>query len=153
MKWTLEQMHRIEDLQRWYRQKTDRLFEALENGKVKIESYWDDCRKLIKNVRSDNSLREWQIVFENMENIINNKYIDRLEVVEMKKFRTYLEKWINGEKVRGINVSLYDIQECVRIYNAMVQKEKPSFINGKVKEILDKCNIKTVEEGIGWRVA
>ena len=76
MKWTLEQMHRIEDLQRWYRQKTDRLFEALENGKVKIESYWDDCRKLVKNVRSDNSLREWQIVFENMENIINNKYID-----------------------------------------------------------------------------
>ena len=76
MKWTLEQMHRIEDLQRWYRQKTDRLLEALENGKVKIESYWDDCRKLVKNVRSDNSLREWQIVFENMENIINNKYMD-----------------------------------------------------------------------------
>lgn len=74
MKWTLEQMHRIEDLQRWYRQKTDKLLEALENGKVKIESYWDDCRKLIKNVRSDNSLREWQIVFENMENIILNRY-------------------------------------------------------------------------------
>ena len=74
MKWTLEQMHRIEDLQRWYRQKTDRLLEALENEKVKIESYWDDCRKLVKNVRSDNSLREWQIVFENMENIILNRY-------------------------------------------------------------------------------
>ena len=74
MKWTLEQMHRIEDLQRLYRQKTDRLLEALENGKVKIESYWDDCRKLVKNVRSDNSLREWQIVFENMENIIMNRY-------------------------------------------------------------------------------
>ena len=71
----------------------------------------------------------------------------------MKKFRTYLEKWINGEKVRGINVSLYDIQECVRIYTAMVQKEKPSFINGKVKEILDICGIKTVVEGIGWRIA
>ena len=71
----------------------------------------------------------------------------------MKKFRTYLEKWTNGEKVRGINVSLYDVQECVRIYNAIVQKEKPSFINGKVKEILDKCGIKTKVEGIGWRVA
>ena len=56
-------------------------------------------------------------------------------------------------KVRGINVSLYDIQECVRIYNAMVRKEKPEFINGKVKEILDKCGIKTVVEGIGWRIA
>ena len=76
MKWTLEQMHRIEDLQRWYRQKTDILLEALENGKVKIESYWDDCRKLCKSIRSDSQLREWQIVFENMENIINNKYVD-----------------------------------------------------------------------------
>ena len=71
----------------------------------------------------------------------------------MKKFRTYLEKWTNGEKVRGINVSLYDIQECIRVYNAMVRKEKPEFINGKVKEIMDKCKIKTVIEGIGWRVA
>ena len=70
----------------------------------------------------------------------------------MKKLRTYLTKWIDGQKVRGINVSLYDVQECVRIYNAMVRKEKPEFINGKVKEILDKCNIKTVTEGIGWRV-
>ena len=71
----------------------------------------------------------------------------------MKKLKSYLMKWMDGQKVRGINVSLYDIQECVRIYNAMVRKEKPEFINGKVKEILDKCNIKTVEEGIGWRVA
>lgn len=70
----------------------------------------------------------------------------------MKKLKSYLMKWMDGQKVRGINVSLYDIQECVRIYNAMVRKEKPEFINGKVKEILDKCNIKTVEEGIGWRV-
>ena len=41
----------------------------------------------------------------------------------MKKLKSYLEKWIAGEKVRGINISLYDIQECVKIYNAMVQKE------------------------------
>lgn len=71
----------------------------------------------------------------------------------MKKLKSYLMKWMDGQKVRGINVSLYDIQECVRIYNAMVRKEKPEFINGKVKEILDKCGIKTVVEGIGWRVA
>lgn len=71
----------------------------------------------------------------------------------MKKLKSYLMKWMDGQKVRGINVSLYDIQECVRIYNAMVRKEKPEFINGKVKEILDKCGIKTVVEGIGWRIA
>ena len=71
----------------------------------------------------------------------------------MKKLKSYLEKWMDGQKIRGINVSLYDIQECVRLYNAMVRKENPEFINGKVKEILDKCGIKTVVEGIGWRVA
>ena len=71
----------------------------------------------------------------------------------MKKLKSYLMKWMDGQKVRGINVSLYDIQECVRIYNEMVRKENPEFINGKVKEILDKCGIKTVVEGIGWRIA
>ena len=71
----------------------------------------------------------------------------------MKKLKSYLMKWMDGQKVRGINVSLYDIQECVRICNAMIRKEKPEFINGKIKEILDKCEIKTVTEGIGWRVA
>ena len=70
----------------------------------------------------------------------------------MKKLREYLIKWTDWQKVRGINVSLHDIQECIRVYNAIVRKEKPEFINGKVKEILDKCNIKTVTEGIGWRV-
>ena len=71
----------------------------------------------------------------------------------MKKLREYLIKWTDGQKVRGINVSVYDIEECIRVYNAIIRKEKPSFINGNVKEILDKCNIKTVTEAIGWRVA
>lgn len=71
----------------------------------------------------------------------------------MKKFKEYIEKWLNGQKVRGIQVSLLDIRECVRIYNAMVRNEKPEFINCKVKEILDKCKIETVVEGIGWRIA
>ena len=71
----------------------------------------------------------------------------------MKKLREYIIKWIDGQRVKGINVSLYDVEECIRIYNAIVRKEKPEFINGKVKEILDRCKIKTVEEGIGWRVA
>lgn len=71
----------------------------------------------------------------------------------MKKFRAYIEKWLNGEKVRSIDVSLHDIHECIRVYNAIVTKEDTKFINGKVKEILDKCNIKTVECGIGWKVA
>ena len=47
----------------------------------------------------------------------------------MKKFRTYIEKWLNGKKVRGVNVSLYDIQECIRVYNAFLTKENTGFIN------------------------
>ena len=71
----------------------------------------------------------------------------------MKKLREYLIKWTNGQRVRGINITPYDVKECIRVYNAMVRNEKPEFINGKVKEILDKCKIKTVEKGIGWSVA
>ena len=71
----------------------------------------------------------------------------------MKKLREYLIKWTDGQKVRGINVTPYDVEECIRVYNTIVRKEKPEFINEKVKEILDKCKIKTVVEGIGWRVA
>ena len=71
----------------------------------------------------------------------------------MKKFRTYIEKWLNGKKVKNIDVSLYDIQECIRVYNAILTKENTEFINGKVKKILDKCHIQTVECGIGWKVA
>ena len=71
----------------------------------------------------------------------------------MKKLREYLIKWTDGQKVRGITVTPYDVEECIRVYNAIVRKEKPEFINGKVKEILDKCKIETVEKGIGWRVA
>ena len=69
----------------------------------------------------------------------------------MERLKGYIEKWLDGQKVRGIQVSLFDIRECVRIYNAMVRNEKPEFINGK--EILDKCKIETVVEGIGWRIA
>ena len=70
----------------------------------------------------------------------------------MKKLKLYIEKWATGEQIRGMALSLYDIQECIRIYNAIARKQKPEFISGKVKEILDKCGIRTVHEGIGWRV-
>ena len=71
----------------------------------------------------------------------------------MKKLKGYIEKWLNGEKVKGIDVSAYDIQECINVYNGIARREKPKFINGKVKEVLNKCNIKTIDCGIGWEVA
>ena len=71
----------------------------------------------------------------------------------MKRFRNYIEKWLKGETAKGIYVTLYDIDCCIRIYNSIARKEKPEFINSKVKEILDICGIKTTPKGIGWKVA
>ena len=70
----------------------------------------------------------------------------------IKKFKEYLDKWLAGETVKGINITLTTIRECELIYNALDRGERPAFINGTVKEILDECGIKTVEYGIGWRV-
>lgn len=70
----------------------------------------------------------------------------------MKKLRFYLETWMDGRKVPGINASLCDIHACIDVYNAMVRKEKPEFISGVVKEVLDRCGINTAPCGIGWKV-
>ena len=34
----------------------------------------------------------------------------------MKKLREYIIKWTDGQKVRGINVTPYDVEECIRVY-------------------------------------
>ena len=70
----------------------------------------------------------------------------------MKKLKKYLDKWLNGQKTNGIYVTPEDIFECLWVYNTIASGEKPKFINSKVKEVLDKCNIKTVIDGIGWKV-
>lgn len=71
----------------------------------------------------------------------------------MKKLKSYIATWLDGKHIKGINITPEEIWECVDIYNAIVKKGKPEFISGNVKKILDKCGIKTVEKGIGWRVA
>ena len=71
----------------------------------------------------------------------------------MEKLRLYIEKWIDGKKVKNINVTLYDINECIYIYNSILEnRNNIEFINGKVKKILDICNIKTIEYGTGWKI-
>lgn len=93
---------------------------------------------------------------ERMNNIQTGKWFIltiRKENVMMKKLRKWIETWIEGKTVKGIkNVPPATILELIDIYNATVRKEKPTFINGTVKEILDKCGIKTVIDGIGWRI-
>ena len=71
----------------------------------------------------------------------------------MGKLKSYIIRWIYGKTIKGIEISLYDVYECIDIYAAIARKEKPGFINEKVKEVLDKCGIKTVVYGIGWKIA
>lgn len=70
----------------------------------------------------------------------------------MKKLKSYLERWFNGKKVKGIDVSLVDIRVICDLYNSMIAGEKPSFISGKAKEVLDSCGIKIEPCGVGWKV-
>lgn len=70
----------------------------------------------------------------------------------MKKLREYIEQWLDGKQIKGMHVTLLDIHELIDIYNAIIRKEKPEFINGDVKKILDKCGIKSKEHGIGWKI-
>lgn len=70
----------------------------------------------------------------------------------MEKLRAYLEKWIDGKKVKDIKVTPVDIYNLIDIYNDIIKKRKPEFISGNVKNVLDKCGIETVECGIGWRI-
>ena len=71
----------------------------------------------------------------------------------VKRFRTYIETWLAGKTVRGIAVTLYDIDCCISVYNDIATGKKPEFLNEKVKRILDKCNITTIKCGVGWKVA
>lgn len=69
----------------------------------------------------------------------------------MKKLRKYLETWLNGGKVRGLNVSLLDITELYDIYYHLTTGEKPTTIIQNVNNILNDCGIKTKSNGIGWK--
>lgn len=76
MNWNLEQTQRINELQEFYLDKVNKVLVALENGRIKIDSYWNDCRNMVKSIRSDKQIKEWQIVFECMENIIYNRRVE-----------------------------------------------------------------------------
>lgn len=71
----------------------------------------------------------------------------------MKKLRQWIELWLVGKEVPGIkNVTLVTRLEIAEIYTEMIRKQKPEFIDGKCKEILDKAGIETIECGVGYKV-
>lgn len=68
-------------------------------------------------------------------------------------FTDLVGKLIYGQKVRGYSfLSIVDIRELYHVWQQMDCGNKPEFINGNVKKVLDKFKIETIEYGIGWKV-
>lgn len=70
----------------------------------------------------------------------------------MGRLREYLERWTSGKRVQDFQISPYEVELLVLIYNEIKRGIKSEFISENVKNVLDKCGIKTESVGIGWRV-
>jgi hypothetical protein len=70
----------------------------------------------------------------------------------MDKLKKIVDKFENGEKVRGIKVSPYIMQETIRAYYTIKNGLPYEFIAHDIKDIFDKCEIAAEEKGIGWIV-
>lgn len=66
----------------------------------------------------------------------------------MDQLKKKIDKMINS----GGKYPLLTIKECMRVVYALERKEKTIILSSDVKNILDKCNIKTKTYGIGWVV-
>ena len=67
---TKENQKEIRDFWGWYPKKVEKVLKTIINGKMHKETYWDDFRKITRNVSSNRSIREWQIVAEGMAKYI-----------------------------------------------------------------------------------
>lgn len=72
MKLSNNQIQELKTLTKWYPKKVTKVYEQLIKGKITLENFWNEARKITKSIKSDNSLREWQIIFENIENILKD---------------------------------------------------------------------------------
>lgn len=66
----------------------------------------------------------------------------------MKKLNKLIEIWSDGGKVKGVKLTLAMFNELYDIANGYAD----TTISSNVKDVLDKCGIKTKTEGIGWRI-
>lgn len=66
----------------------------------------------------------------------------------MKKLNKWIEIWSDGGNVKGVKLTLAMFNELYDIANGYAD----TTISSNVKDVLDKCGIKTKVEGIGWRI-
>ena len=41
-----------------------RLIDAIKSGKIRKENYWDEIRKMVRNIRTDHNMRFWERLSE-----------------------------------------------------------------------------------------
>ena len=85
---------------------------------------------------------DWKYNFNGENKTMTKKQFD--------KINNDVNKLLNGKKIKGIDLSVYDIRELVNVLENL--KKKPEFINGNVKKFCDKYGIKVCEYGVGWKV-
>lgn len=70
----------------------------------------------------------------------------------MKKLRQILDNIQDtGKLPRGITPC--DCYILADIYNALVRREKPEFIQKSIHDLLVKCGLNVEQRGIGWCVS
>lgn len=77
------------------------------------------------------------------------KYEIRKEIDNMNKLKNIIIKATDfGKMPKGF--SPYMVQELVRIYHNLLTNQESEFLAKEIMELLQKCNIKIRESGIGW---
>ena len=67
----------------------------------------------------------------------------------MKKLKDMIETIIyKGKLPAGITSYMTDV--LISVYNNLLNGENAEFIEPSIKSLMDKCGIKTKENGIGW---
>ena len=69
---------------------------------------------------------------------------------QYEKINNDVNKLLKGEKIKGLNLSPYDIEILVDVLENL--NNKPEFINNNIKKLCDKYGIKVCECGIGWKI-
>jgi hypothetical protein len=72
MELTKKQEQQVNKFMTWYPKKVSKVYKMIQEDKITKDNFWDQARKITKNVYSDKSIREWQIVFETMEELFSN---------------------------------------------------------------------------------
>lgn len=70
----------------------------------------------------------------------------------LKELNRLINLLEDGKKVKGFNLSLFDIQELIRVRDDLKLQGRSETISSKVNEICLYCGIKTQNKGIGYQI-